>query len=185
MSIADYLSTATNHLSKLKKTKTPCFYLDTSVPDALFQTKDQLIVKYNQIRQAATTEFWTRLENGTYIACTSEVYFREVEEVSEPKKSALIDIVSKLPKITISAEIERISKIYVSKVPLPKKKTNDALHLATATVNGIDAVVTWNFEDMLKCKTINKIRKINKALNLKEDILIVTPLEVLRAYKNE
>lgn len=60
---------------------------------------------------------------------------------------------------------------------MPEKFINDALHIAIATVNGIDTVVSWNLEHIVKLKTIVEVNKINLKNGYKQ-IFIVTPEEI-------
>jgi len=48
-------------------------------------------------------------------------------------------------------------------VPIPDKNPEDALHIAIATVNGIDYLLTWNFTHInnvqMKSKIISVVEK--------------------------
>ena len=67
--------------------------------------------------------------------------------------------------------------IYVKEGIVPEKFLNDALHIAIATVNGIDTVVSWNMEHIVKIKTIVEVNKINLKKKYNQ-IFIVTPEEI-------
>ncbi len=54
---------------------------------------------------------------------------------------------------------------------------NDALHIAIATVNGIDILVSWNFVHMVNLNTRTKVNAIN-LLNDYGEINIVSPYEL-------
>jgi len=51
------------------------------------------------------------------------------------------------------------------------------LHIAIATVNGIDSVVSWNLEHIVKIKTIVEVNRINIKKGYKQ-IFIITPEEI-------
>ena len=57
---------------------------------------------------------------------------------------------------------------------IPQKYQDDALHIALATYNEADAVISWNFKHMVKLKTIRGVNGINKMLGYKE-LEILTP----------
>ncbi len=184
MSIDEYLIQETEELFDLKRVRTLSFYLDTSVPDALFLPPDHLMIVYNRVRQQATEEFWSKLRCELYTACISELYFREVETAPVEKRNRLLEIVSDLPIIKVDDKIEEVAETYIRNGLFPKIKRGDAIHLAAASSARTDALITWNFEDLLKCKTVDEVRKINKVLGLSYPLLI-TPLEVIRVYQNE
>ena len=54
----------------------------------------------------------------------------------------------------------------------------DLRHLAVATINGVDAVVSWNFRDMVNIKTRRAVHSINLRLGFPL-IEIVSPEEVI------
>ena len=60
---------------------------------------------------------------------------------------------------------------------IPEKFINDALHIAIATVNEIDSVVSWNLEHIVKIKTIVEVNRINIKKGYKQ-IFIITPEEI-------
>ena len=51
---------------------------------------------------------------------------------------------------------------------------DDAYHLAVATIYNCDVVASWNFQHMVKYKTIIGVNGVNKMLGYKE-IEILTP----------
>jgi hypothetical protein len=59
-----------------------------------------------------------------------------------------------------------------------EKYRSDALHIAVATVSGVDVLVSWNFKHIVN---LNRIKLFN-SINLKEGynlLEIRTPLEVI------
>lgn len=68
--------------------------------------------------------------------------------------------------------------LILTKGLFPEKKRNDALHIALASINALDTVVSWNCEHIVKYKTRKYIRLINEALGYKV-VDVNTPKEVL------
>ncbi len=60
----------------------------------------------------------------------------------------------------------------------------DALHIALATYNEADALISWNFRHMVKLKTIRGVNGINRMLGLKE-LEILTPQSWIQEDNNE
>jgi len=44
---------------------------------------------------------------------------------------------------------------------IPEKFFTDAMHIATAAVYDLDMIISWNFEHIVKQKTITLTEKIN------------------------
>jgi hypothetical protein len=77
----------------------------------------------------------------------------------------------------ITKEMLYLAGIYVKVGALTEKSINDARHIATATIAGATAIVTWNFKHMAN---FVKIRQYN-AINLQEGynmINIHSPMEI-------
>ena len=62
----------------------------------------------------------------------------------------------------------------------PAKYRDDGLHIATATVHGIDGVVSWNLKHMVKLRTRREVKAVNIFEGYKE-IEICTPMEVIES----
>lgn len=78
----------------------------------------------------------------------------------------------------ISAEAREFADAYVAHGVVGAQSLADALHVALATVNGADVLVSWNFQHIVN---LGRIRLFN-AVNLEQGygvIEIRTPQEVL------
>jgi len=129
-------------------------------------------------KQRITKEFFSkRLEK--FDIFVSDVVFNELKKTKEPKGSALLKLISDCPCITLESDKEAVNlaEAYVKEGIVPEKFINDALHIAIATVNNIDIVVSWNLEHIVKLKTMIGVNKINSRKNYKQ-IFIVTPEEI-------
>ena len=71
-----------------------------------------------------------------------------------------------------------LAQKYVDENIVGEQYRSDALHIAIATISGVDVLVSWNFKHIVN---LNKI-KIFNSVNLKEGYNILeirTPSEVL------
>ena len=76
-------------------------------------------------------------------------------------------------------EAIRLADIYVAEKVVPEKYYTDGLHIALATVNGPDNIVSMNFEHIVKEKTI----KMTECVNIQSGhcaIGIFSPEEVMK-----
>ena len=69
-------------------------------------------------------------------------------------------------------------EVYLDRLAIPGKALRDALHLAVASVHGIDYVVTWNCAHIANGETIKRLIAVNIELGLSIPV-IVTPDELL------
>ena len=65
--------------------------------------------------------------------------------------------------LEFSEEAQQLANNYIEEKVLGKASLNDAYHIAIATVNRIDVLVSWNFKHIVN---LDKIRLFN-AINMK------------------
>ena len=117
---------------------------------------------------------------GAYEAYTSEAVIEELEDASEEKfvqMDALYKRYFQRP-IKPSPEAERMAGIYVVRGIIPAKFREDALHIATATINNLDFVVSFNHRHIVKTKTMIGAGLVNLREGYRQ-IGLSTPSEVL------
>jgi len=120
-------------------------YLDTSVFSAYFDTR-------NVPRMKQTREFWRVLDN--YDLYISTIVLDELNGISDEKlKKQVSDLTGKFDVMELDDESWNLADIYLEEGIIPMKELNDALHLASATCNGIDILISWNFNHLVKRKT--------------------------------
>lgn len=83
----------------------------------------------------------------------------------------------KLEELVIDEEARNLADKYVMQEVIPVKYANDAIHIAVASVNELDVIVSWNFEHMVKHKTRVAVIGINTFMGYKS-IDICSPQEV-------
>jgi predicted nucleic acid-binding protein len=144
-------------------------YLDTSIFSAYYDDR----VK---IRQEQTKRFWVKLEDfDKYI---SEIVLDELGAVTDNDlRKKLIELTKDFEIIKIDVEAEAMADQYIKKEIFPEKYRDDALHLAIATVNNIDILISWNFEHLVKRKTRLEANLAN-SLNGYRSIDIIAPPEL-------
>ena len=74
----------------------------------------------------------------------------------------------------------KLADAYIAEGVIPLKYRNDALHLAIATVNGLDMIISMNFQHIVKRKTVKLTGAIN-VLNGYQAIEIYSPMEVVES----
>ncbi|MDA2922023.1 type II toxin-antitoxin system VapC family toxin [Patescibacteria group bacterium AH-259-L07] len=143
-------------------------YLDTSVISVY---DDPRIPQ----RQAQTQEFWKTLKDfRVYI---SEITINEINNIPNSKKrKRLLSLSKNFFLLHPTEEAEKLAQEYVRKKIIPKRYIDDAIHLAIATVNRLDILVSWNCKHLINLKTKREANKINLAKGYKEIELVEPPM---------
>ncbi|MGD0283488.1 MAG: PIN domain nuclease [Dissulfurispiraceae bacterium] len=160
----------------MKKTK---LYLDTSVPSFLFADD-------SPEKREATIQFWDILKLGLYDIVISDILLMEISRceisLSQKMEDKLSEIV--LDIVSVNEDIFSLAQKYISEGIIPQTYQDDALHIALATYNEADSLISWNFKHMVKLKTIRGVNGINRMLGFKE-LEILTPQSWIQEDNNE
>ena len=131
-------------------------YIDTSIPSAYYDTS-------KPVRQLVTQK-WFEYKAASYQLYTSVTAIDEIEELSNIiKKQNIKDLIfnynMNILELTEDAII--LSNEYIKKGAIPKSESEDAYHIAIASVNGLDGLASWNFKHIVSMNPIKKIHEIN------------------------
>ena len=91
-------------------------------------------------------------------------------------------LVSELPEsqifsVDITDEVEKLRDEYLARKILTPKSLDDATHVALATVNRADAIVSWNFKHIVRLDKMKQYNQVNFSLGY-AILQIVSPKEV-------
>jgi predicted nucleic acid-binding protein len=151
----------------------PRIYLDTSVIGGYFDEEFEY----------ATKLLFDRIENKDF-----EIYFSEVNETELSLAPLHIrDLLKRIPLecynfVMLDFEAKELAEMYIKEKALGQSSLNDAYHIAIATVNRLDCLVSWNFKHIVNYDRI----KLFNSINLKLGYYLIdirTPLEFLK-YEN-
>ena len=154
----------------MKKIK---YYLDTTIFNFVFaegdtEKKDITVQLFKDLPS---------ISNGIYI---SDEVIREINRAPEPRKSQLVGQLEETKPLLLEVDIEaeELAERYVKEGIIPERYRSDAVHIAVAVINGIEVIVSWNFEHIVKLKTRVMVNGINRLLGYHE-IEICSPEEVI------
>ncbi len=110
----------------------------------------------------------------------SDEVIREIRASSEPRRSQLEKLIEKIDPILLEINTEAIelANRYIAEGIIPERFGSDAIHIAIATINEIDVVISWNFRHVVKLKTRIMVNAVNKLMGYRE-IEICSPEEVI------
>ena len=132
---------------------------------------------------AVTRQLWSRFRAGECVMVISDLTLQEIEGAPVSVRKHLEVIPADLQiQVRLSSEAKELADAYVARGVVGPGSLADALHVAVATVSGVDVLVSWNFKHIVN---LGRIRLFN-AVNLEQGyglIEIRTPKEVL--YEEE
>jgi len=145
-------------------------YIDNSVIGGYFDEEFQ----------DATKQLFARIEDKEFY-----VYFSEVNETElslAPKH--IRDIKNLIPQdcynyLELNDDAKQLAETYINEKVLGQASMNDAYHIAIASVNRLDCLISWNFRHVVN---FNKIKLFN-SINLKFGYPLIdirSPLEFLK-----
>ncbi len=129
-----------------------------------------------------TLEFFKLIKQGIYEIYISEIVVNEIQRASVNKRRKLMGLIKKHgpDNLETNTEIHRLAAAYMEAKIVPAKKVEDALHVAVATVHGMDAVISWNFDHLANLRKADLFNGVNMMFGYHKRIEIITPMEVSR-----
>jgi len=145
------------------------FYFDTSVFGGVFDSEFD----------EATLQLFERVKSGKLICVYSDL--TETELVNAPEK--IRKYFKNLPKeslerVVVTDEILELATKYIHEKVVGQTSFDDCIHIAAATINKADILVSWNFKHIVN---VYRIRGFN-SINIRSNYLsleIRSPKEIL------
>ena len=127
----------------------------------------------------STVSLFMEIADGKYEAFTSRFVINE--QCSGSQCDKIINLIFKydIPILETSDEAMRIADLYIEEQIIPQKNRTDVLHIAIATVNELDMIISINFQHIAKRKTKIGTGNIN-APNGYRNLKICAPWRWLR-----
>lgn len=80
--------------------------------------------------------------------------------------------------LDVNQDAVSLARVLVNKGPIPQKAAVDALHIAVATVHGIDYLLTWNCRHIANAEMQMAVAALSRESGY-EPPVICTPEELL------
>jgi len=148
-------------------------YLETTLFNFYFD-------KDRGFAHADTVKLFKDIAAGKYEAFTSTYVTDELENAPQEKRDKMIGLITEynIAVLAPNDETMRVANLYTNEGIIPLKYLTDGLHIAIATVNDLDMIISMNFQHIVKRKTKIGTEKIN-ALNGYRAVEIYSPMEVV------
>ena len=156
----------------LVKIRIPKVYLETTMFNYYFDSERDA--------HADTVKLFEEVKAGKYRAFTSPYAIGELEKAPEEKYLKMMGLIEEygITILDASDEADRLGLLYQKRGILPTRSTIDGQHIAVATINDMDMILSLNFEHIVRKKTLEMTGYINSELGYRP-IKIHSPMEVV------
>jgi predicted nucleic acid-binding protein len=146
-------------------------YLDTTVLNFAFADDAPKEMK-------ATLQFFKQIDRFNIVI--SDIALDEISRCHALKRSRMMELIRRYDWdiLELDRAAQSLAGRYMAEGIIPVKYRDDAYHIAIATVNNCDAILSWNFQHIVKMKTKREVVGINMIEGYKP-IDIYTPGEVV------
>ncbi|MBK5256161.1 MAG: type II toxin-antitoxin system VapC family toxin [Vicinamibacteria bacterium] len=153
----------------------PSVYVETTIPSYLTAWRSpELVMAANQ----EATRSWWEVSRPRYELFISSIVLLEATGGDPEAAKRRVAAIDGLPELDVSDDVEVLAGRLLEGAALPASAKTDALHIAVATVHGIDFLLTWNCKHIANAVTRPKIEAICRAFGY-EPPVICTPLELM------
>ena len=150
-------------------------YVETSVISYLTSRPNRdLIIAGNQ----QVTQEWWQKRRTAYDLYISQLVVQEASFGDATAAADRLKVLHEIPLLPLTEEGKQLAERLISKGAIPKKVVEDALHIAIATSNGMEYLLTWNFKHIANAVMRGKIEAVCRDEGY-EPPIICTPQELL------
>lgn len=132
--------------------KIPRLYFDTSVFGGIYDVEFK-----NE-----TDKLFEMVQNGELICVYSDLCEFELENAPSKVKEFFLNLDKETTEfVEITEEIDVLARQYVAEKVVGETSLDDCRHIACATVNKVDYLVSWNFKHIVNVFRIRGYNSIN------------------------
>jgi len=146
------------------------FYFDTSVFGGVYD------VEFEE----PTLQLFERVKLGQILCVYSDLTERELLTAPLRVREYFAEIPKDcLQKVIVDDEILSLALMYVNEKVVGATSFDDCIHIAAATINKVDILVSWNFKHIVN---VYRIRGYN-SINIRSNYVVLeirSPKEVLK-----
>ena len=150
-------------------------YIETSILGYLTarSTKNLILAANIEI-----TRDWWESRRGDFTLYISQAVLKEIALGDAQIAAQRLEIVRGFPLLELNQAVEDLAAQFLSRSNLPPKANVDAIHIAAATVHGLDYLLTWNCKHIANAQIQRKLAEISFDFGYELPILC-TPYELL------
>jgi len=150
-------------------------YIETSILGYLTARPSRDIVVAANIE--ITREWWDT-RRSDFQLYSSQVVVKETSQGDAAIASQRLEILRSFSLLDLSQSVLDLAEQFLGRSNLPSKADVDAVHIAAATVHGMDYLLTWNCKHIANAQIQRKLAEISLDFGYELPILC-TPYELL------
>jgi predicted nucleic acid-binding protein len=144
-------------------------YADTSVFGGCFDREFDV----------TSIRFFEEIRRGEYVVVVSDVTLDELELAPDKVRRVLVDLPPEhVELVSVPLESDELRRAYLEAAVVGPASSNDAAHIAVATVADVDLVVSWNFKHIVHFEKIAGYEGVNRGRGYRSP-RIYSPREVV------
>jgi predicted nucleic acid-binding protein len=145
------------------------FYFDTSVFGGVYD------IEFEE----ETLQLFERVKLGKIVCVYSDLTETELIKAPENVKKYFKELPKEnTERVIVNGEIIELATKYLEEKVVGKTSFDDCIHIATATLNKVDMLVSWNFKHIVNIYRIRGYNSINIKMNY-SSLEIRSPKEIL------
>ena len=150
-------------------------YIETNILGYLTARPNRDVIVAANIE--VTREWWDT-RRSDFQLYSSQAVVRETSQVDDAIASQRLEILSNLSLLNLNQSVLNLAEQFLGRSNLPAKADVDAVHIAVATVHGMDYLLTWNCKHIANAQIQRKLAEISIDFGYELPILC-TPYELL------
>lgn len=152
-------------------------YVETSILGYLTarSTKNLILAANMEI-----TKDWWELRRSAFTLYTSEAVLAEVAQGDTAIATQRLKLLADFPLLELNQAVQDLAVQFLARSNLSPKAKVDAIHIAVATVHGMDYLLTWNCKHIANAQIQRKLAEISLDFDCVLPILC-TPNELMGA----
>lgn len=149
-----------------------CVYIDTSVFGGCFDEEFE----------ANSKDFFAILMSGLAVPLISDTLVAELTNAPEHVQELLAELLlHDTVRLELSEETLELRDAYLTAGVLSLRWSDDALHVAHATVARADVIVSWNFKHLVNPVRIRGFDDVNQVRGY-QPVIIMTPADLVKTW---
>ena len=152
----------------------PKLYLETTIISYLAArpSKDLITAAHQQV-----TRDWWQNRRRDFDLFSSQLVIQESSAGDAAVAQRRLQLLSDISLVQVNLECVSLARALVERGPIPEKAAVDALHIAIATVHGMDYLLTWNCKHIANAEMQTAVNRICRSAGY-EPPVICTPEEL-------
>lgn len=156
-------------------TAKPKVYVETTVVSYLVARPSYDVTVAS--RQQATQQLWTEYADN-FEFMISDIVLNEVSRGDVIAAQHRLEMLADLPVLDVSSESIMLEENLIDAGAVPQHSRPDAQHIAIATVNGIEYLISWNYRHIVNQAKRNLINEVCHTAGFQPTTLC-TPIELV------